>query len=1468
MPPKKRKVTVTETKTTCSLLYDECNNIKAGTFILPKKMKKEEKKNIYSEKYSYIKTFYEDFIKPCNDIEQLGLSQLKKIKEVLINIITSLNIIIKELEDEEEENEEDEEDEDEETEKINKHMADLYEMYRIINELSILIEEKIILIKQANSAATQLAETRRDQQHKKVELQESLIYINTLYHNNLVIRKKILNTFSFNEKEIYQEIEKELDDELLQNLKKHYKILTGHSYEKIKGYLDLNHEKIRDDLIPFEFGSEVEPTSEQKEQLKQTDPSEKYAHFFKQKLSSAPSPRAAPSPRGVGELSSQNSSQSSPASSPRQDQRKKEITLINITSLIQELNDILYSLSYKNEYKTYLDNCYKEVSKASASSSSSPAKQDYNDLITIHLTDDDSPLHFQFFLTQILINAIDFVHDSNSTKGIDLLIEYFTHYYSHPPKQTIINELTKLKTCICAACSGCINAEKAHEYTTKLFDNLLKNIKTQTDITYIPNPYHSTSLIKKDDIEETDDVFVADKIGAPPKKAKKGGAKPGKCNYLESGRYPKELEDDKCDPPAAAVLDAGPSKPSVKKLSRDDAIANPITLYGDISSSIIWIEYGFGYVETTINDMTIKFQFSLTTGITLNQVLICLEEYAQLRNGDKKTSLTIVQITIPGVKRDIPVANQQKPLKEILETINTNNKYLTIGGIIVTICKTLGDQIAILMKNSIKRLYTIDTFLWPTFFLLYYSGQLKKLFSIYHSNKYGWNKMEGIGDDNTSELIALFEFICCVLFLVGSINKNDFLSAIFHNLNEDLVKEITRNCSLYRGGLMTKFNEEILKINNTHDMNEFLFLLHLDNSLKKSKQKQEEVITQINASTDLSTSFNQYKLLPLLPDIEEFEIFDTNYNHNRDDFNRMTNIIFYFEEGMLFCIVVKGQSVTALNNPGVVNRTGTNVLVEVEGIKFTFDEDNTSNILLPDAIFIIEQFFIKLISSGLQSQSGQISKVDITILLKNMYKLISETYKLFKSPQMLLKTFYDLMMNYFFDKHGPHIKTELKQYLTSEVVLSLQSNHLIEIAAELKKPFQFEHAKNMLIGNTGTINPKFESLVDHYKKNNPFDLTLLDNGSSSSSGGGPKVDYRPATIFKKLPKSQCDITAACSSSSVGSSSSSVSSSSFSGKPVVSSFYNFGSSKFDTDFGAAAWNPEPIQITTDLCRNIDNFFSGEFYKTVQQTEIRCGGSSSDEKILFPIYLNEATLKNPLEKEFYGLLMRYKFKCDIIQPFKSPLEIQNLPPVIYKWLDKHIQLYNKCIKQNTPSASSGAIALSADTDMTDLSSHAAADDSGAFNFFNKSSSDAAYSSHADDVDMTGESKAQTTFIINGKTYHIGQEIMYDDNNIMTIIGFDPTNNLIGLNSEEEGQLWVDNDRFNAKGLKSNKTKNRRKLISFKRRKLIKSIAKNKKQNKYTITKRRKQNKYTITKRRKQNKYTFKRRKLIKSIAKKTK
>ena len=514
----------------------------------------------------------------------------------------------------------------------------------------------------------------------------------------------------------------------------------------------------------------------------------------------------------------------------------------------------------------------------------------------------------------------------------------------------------------------------------------------------------------------------------------KGGLKNVDCNYLESGRYPKELEDDKCDPPGASVLDAGPSKPSQQ--NKSDAIkanAIPITLYGGISSSIIWIEDKVGYVETTINDMIIKFQFSLTTGITLNQVLICLEEYAQLREGDKTTSLTIVQITISGSVRSIDKQNQQKSLKEILEGISTNDlkKYLNIGGIIVTICKTLGDQIAILMMDSIKRLYTIDTFLWPTFFLLYYSGQLEKLFSIYHSNKYGWSKMEGIGDDNTTELIALFEFISCVLFLDVGIKKNVFLDAIFSKLDKSLIRDITRNCSLYtsRDGLMKNFDAAISNINETHDMNEFLFLLHLDNSLKKSKQKQEEVITQINASTDLSTSFNQYKLLPLLPDIEEFEIFDTNYNHNRDDFNRMTNIIFYFEEGMLFCIVVKGQSVTALNNPGVVNRTGTNVLVEVEGIKFTFDEDNTSNILLPDAIFIIEQFFIKLISSGLQSQSGQISKVDITILLKNMYKLISETYKLFKSPQMLLKTFYDLMMNYFFDKHGPHIKTELKQYL-------------------------------------------------------------------------------------------------------------------------------------------------------------------------------------------------------------------------------------------------------------------------------------------------------------------------------------------------------------------------------------------------------------------------------------------------------
>ena len=34
----------------------------------------------------------------------------------------------------------------------------------------------------------------------------------------------------------------------------------------------------------------------------------------------------------------------------------------------------------------------------------------------------------------------------------------------------------------------------------------------------------------------------------------------------------KKLEDDKCDPPAAAVLDAGPSKPSVKKLSQGKAM--------------------------------------------------------------------------------------------------------------------------------------------------------------------------------------------------------------------------------------------------------------------------------------------------------------------------------------------------------------------------------------------------------------------------------------------------------------------------------------------------------------------------------------------------------------------------------------------------------------------------------------------------------------------------------------------------------------------------------------------------------------------------------------------------------------------------------------------------------------------------------------------------------------------------------
>ena len=107
--------------------------------------------------------------------------------------------------------------------------------------------------------------------------------------------------------------------------------------------------------------------------------------------------------------------------------------------------------------------------------------------------------------------------------------------------------------------------------------------------------------------------------------------------------------------------------------------------------------------------------------------------------------------------------------------------------------------------------------------------------------------MEGIGDDNTSELIALFEFISCVLFLGRSINENDFLNAIFHNLNEDLVKEITRNCSFYRGGLMKKFDAAISNIKNTHDMNEFLFLLQLQNSLEKSEQKQQEVITQINS---------------------------------------------------------------------------------------------------------------------------------------------------------------------------------------------------------------------------------------------------------------------------------------------------------------------------------------------------------------------------------------------------------------------------------------------------------------------------------------------------------------------------------------------------------------------------------------------------------------------------------------------
>jgi len=703
-------------------------------------------------------------------------------------------------------------------------------------------------------------------------------------------------------------------------------------------------------------------------------------------------------------------------------------TRIVIPTLIyDELFNISRELSYNSEKYEIIKVIYGSLGLTSSA-------QTYTHQLKTKTTPESGiqiALDESFNRNQILINGMDAGHDMTTFTVLQKVKDILTYILKQSRgsgggglPNINIDETSKGIDAILATgtSSNCINVKNAHTHITHIFENIRREIEGITGIRDVPNSYNTEISISKEDMVDVmsvDGLFYPESGRYPPVQLLLG-ADASSGAAMESGGGLRQ-----CVVPEYADIDAGPS---TSFNTGNPRVPVQFYLYGgfvQITIEIINTKSGrvtSRFLQSGIH-LEITAEFERTHGITLNEVLLCLQEYNHLRPGNKTKSLCITHINTT----KIPTEHQFLPINEILNKYLPSSSggsgeiptiYYTVAYVLISSFKTIGDQVARLVDH-IDALFTIDRFLWAAFWLFFLFGKeragkeiAENMFDTYHSTPLGWDKMLGYGTSDLPHIIALYEFIKFVYFYGLSqgqfnalVETPEINTQLFVDKHAAIDKHIADNDGL------TKQSISILGNRDATNLLHFLCIRDTKTMFDDYIVKSRAIIDKFRADTNPLQNYHEYKVQ--FPDYYVLECYTPNL-HNPPTLSTsriIGDIVFVFEEGQLFGSVQIGQSIVAINS-GQPPRGTLKPYITINGIDFFENGEDTPNITLPDAIIIIYKYANIYISQKKDETAQRIQSTHLPEFLIKMFELITETYKLFKAPLMSSFQFYSLVMNY------------------------------------------------------------------------------------------------------------------------------------------------------------------------------------------------------------------------------------------------------------------------------------------------------------------------------------------------------------------------------------------------------------------------------------------------------------------------